>query len=34
MKPRECRGGILADEMGMVLAPSNGQYTTPTSVKY
>ena len=22
VKPRECRGGILADEMGMVFTPS------------
>ena len=34
VKPRECRGGILADEMGMVFTPSIGQYINRDSVKH
>lgn len=34
VKPRECRGGILADEMGMVFTPSIGQYINRDSVRY
>ena len=33
-KPRECRGGILADEMGMVFTPFIRQYANRRSVKY
>ena len=34
VKPRECRGGILADEMGMVFTHFIGQYANRRSFKH